>query len=107
VIPGQAFAVAELSLAAVTVLAAISITSEEECIGDLSAEPAGHMDEFDEANDGRFGQGQSFASDHVTGVRFDDLGFPFDDQAKGSPERDHCEWLERGVQRQTPHSAVS
>jgi hypothetical protein len=89
-IPRQAFPMAELSLSPVTVLAAIAIASEEECVGDLTAESAGDMDKFDETDDRRFGQCQPFTSDNVAGVRLDNLGFPLNDETKGSPQRDHC-----------------
>jgi hypothetical protein len=88
-IPSEAFAVAELPLSPVTVLAAVAVASEEECVGDLTAEAAGYVHELDETDDGGFRQCQSFTSDYVAGVRLDDLGFPLDDETKGSPERDH------------------
>jgi hypothetical protein len=102
-IPSQAFPVAELSMAAVAVLAAIAIASKEECVGDLTAEAAGNVDELNETDDRRFWECQSFASDDVSRVRLDNLGFPLNDETERSPERDHCQWLEGGVQRQTPH----
>ena len=102
-IASQALTMAKIPLPPVTVLAAVAITSKEECIGNLATKAAGHMNEFDEADDGRFRKCQSFASDHIARVRFDDLGFPFNYETKGSPERHHCQRLEGGVQRQTPH----
>ena len=106
VVPGEAFAVAQIGLAPVAVLAAVAIASEEECVGDLAAEAAGNVDEFDEPDDRWFGKCQAFASDDVTGIRFDDLGFALDDQTEGSPDRDHGQRLERGVQRQAPHALL-
>ena len=54
-IPGQALAVAQIRLAPVTILAAVAIASEEECVGDLTAEAAGNVDELDEPEDRGFG----------------------------------------------------
>jgi hypothetical protein len=107
VISGEAFPVPQVTLAAMAVLAAIAISSKQECVGDLTAEAAGNVHELDESYYGRFGKGQPFASDDVATVRFDYLGFPFDHQAQRTPDRDHCQRLKGGVQRQTPHRAVS
>jgi hypothetical protein len=96
-VPRQALTVTELPLAPMAVLTPITIAGEEECVGDLAAEAAGHMNELDEANNSWFRQCQSFTSDDIAGIRFDDLGFPFDYETKGSPQRDHCEWLKGGV----------
>jgi hypothetical protein len=96
-IPGQALTVAELALSPVAVLAPIAVASEEECIGDLTAKAAGHMYEFDEADDGWFGQCESFASYDVAGVRFDNLGFSLDHQTEGTPQRHHRQRLKGGV----------
>ena len=98
----EALPVPQIDLRTVAVLAAVTVASEEECIGDLAAEAAGNVDELDKAYDRGFGQRQAFTSNAVAPVRFDDLGFPFDDQAKSTPDRDHCQRLEGGVQRQTP-----
>ena len=106
-VASQALAMAQIPLPPVTVLAPVAITSKEECVGYLATKAAGHMNELHEADDGRFRKRQSFASDHIARIRFDDLGFPFNYETKGSPERHHCQRLEGGVQRQTPHCAVS
>jgi hypothetical protein len=87
----------EVSLAPMAVLASVTIAGEEECIGDLTAKAAGNVNELDESYDRRFGKRQSFASNDVARVRFDDLGFPLDDQTKGPPDRYHGERLKRGV----------
>jgi hypothetical protein len=55
VIPRQALPVPELGLTPVAVLAAVTIAGKEECVGDLAAETAGNMDEFDESYYRRFG----------------------------------------------------
>ena len=87
-----------------TILAAVAISSEEERVGDLAAEAARNVDEFDKAYDGRFGEHESFASDDIPIVRFDDLSFPLDDQSESTPYRNHGERFKGGVQRQTPQS---
>jgi hypothetical protein len=107
VVPRQALTVPEIGLSPVAVLAPIAISSKEECIGDLAAEAAGYVDELDEPNNCRFGKGQSFTSNDVPIIRFDNLRLAFDDQAESTPYRDHRQRFEGGVQRQTPHCAVS
>jgi hypothetical protein len=104
VIPGQALPVAQIGLPAMTVLAAVAISSKEECVGDLTTEAAGNVDELDESDDCRFGKNQSFASDNVAVIRLDDLGFPLNYQPEGTPHRDHGKRFKGGVQRQTPHA---
>jgi hypothetical protein len=84
-------------MASAAVLAPITIASKEECVGDLTAEAAGNVDELDESYDRRFRERQTFASNDVAGVRFDDLGFALDHQPEGAPDRDHSQRLERGV----------
>jgi hypothetical protein len=79
------------------ILAAVTIASEEECIGDLTAEAAGDMNELDESYDRGFGESESFTSNDVASVRFDDLGLALDDQSKGTPDRDHGQRLKGGV----------
>jgi hypothetical protein len=107
VVAGEALAMPQVALPTMAVLAAVAISSKEECVGDLAAEAAGNVNELDESYDGRFGKGQPFASDEVAPVRLDDLSFPLDHQAQRTPYRDHCERFKGGVQRQTPHRAVS
>jgi hypothetical protein len=104
VIPGQALPMAQIRLTAMTVLATVTVSSKKECIGDLTTETAGNVDELDESNDCRFGKNQSFASDNVAVIRFDDLGFALDNQPESTPHRDHGKRFKGGVQRQTPHA---
>jgi hypothetical protein len=87
----------EVQLTTMAVLAAVSIASEEECIGDLTAEAAGNVNELDESDYRRSGKGESFTSNEIPSVRFDDLGLPLDDQSKGTPDRDHGQRLKGGV----------
>jgi hypothetical protein len=79
------------------VLAAVAIAGEEECVGDLTAEAAGNVDELDESYDRRFGKRQAFASNAVAPIRFDDLGLTLDHQPEGAPDRDHGQRLKGGV----------
>jgi hypothetical protein len=87
----------EVRLAPMAILAAVTIASEEECIGDLTAEAAGDVNELDESYYRRFGKRQPFTSNDVAPIRFHDLGFALDDQSKGTPDRDHGQRLKGGV----------
>ena len=75
----EALAVPQLGLSPVAVLAAVAIASEEECVGDLAAETAGNVNELDQAYYRGFGKRESFTSNAVVPVRFDDLGLALDD----------------------------
>jgi hypothetical protein len=103
-IPRETLAMPQVRLTAVAILAAVPVSGKEERVGDLAAETAGNMDELDKAYDSWFREHQSFASDDVPVVRFDDLGFPLDDQTESTPYRNHSERFKGGVQRQTPHA---
>jgi len=103
VISRQALPVPKISLSPMAVLAAVAIASEEECVGDLAAEAAGNVDELDEPYYRWFGKCQPFASDVIATVRLDDLRLALDYESESAPQRDHCKWLEGGVQCQTPH----
>jgi hypothetical protein len=89
--------VPEIGLPPVAVLAAVTIASEEECVGDLTAKAAGDVNELDESYYRGFGKRQPFTSNDVAPVRFDDLGLPLYDQSKGTPDRDHGQRLKGGV----------
>jgi len=97
VIPGETFPVTQVGLAPVAILAAVAVASEEECIGDLTAEAAGDVDELDQAYDRRFWERQPFTSNDVAPIRFYDLGFALDYQPEGTPDRDHGQRLKGGV----------
>jgi hypothetical protein len=73
----------------------------------LATKAAGNVDELDQTYYRRFRKNQAFASNDVAVVRFDYLGFALDDQPESTPHGDHGERFEGGVQRQTPHCAVS
>jgi hypothetical protein len=87
----------EVRLTAMAILAAVSIASEEEGIGDLATEAAGDVNELDESDYRGSRKRESFTSNDVASVRFDDLGFALDDQSKGTPDRDHGQRLKGGV----------
>jgi hypothetical protein len=89
-IPGQALAMPQLGLAPMAILTAVTIASEEECVGDLAAEAAGNVDELDESYNCRFGQRKAFTSNVVAPVCLDDLGFALYHQTESAPYRDHC-----------------
>jgi hypothetical protein len=97
VIARETLPVPQVGLAAVAILTAVAIASEEKGVGDLTAEAAGNMDELDESYDRGFRERQAFASDAVAPIRFDDLGFALDYQPKGAPDRDHGQRLKGGV----------
>jgi hypothetical protein len=79
------------------ILAAVAIASEKECVGDLTAEAAGNVDELDQSDDRWFRERQPFASNDVAAIRLDDLGFTLDHQPEGTPDRDHGQRLKGGV----------
>jgi hypothetical protein len=89
--------VPQVQLASVAILAAVAIASEEECVGDLTAEAAGDVDKLDESYDRRFWKRQTFASNAVAPIRFDDLGLALDHQPEGAPDRNHGQRLKGGV----------
>ena len=97
VIPRETLPVTQVGLAPMAILAAVAVASEEECVGDLTAEAAGDVDELDESYDRRFRERQTFASNAVAPIRFDDLGFALDHQPEGAPDRDHGQRLKGGV----------
>jgi hypothetical protein len=85
---------AQLALHAMAELATITVAGEEKGVGDLATKAAGDVHELDEADDRGLGQGETFTSDNIPPIGLDDLGFPFYDQPKGTPDRDHRQWLE-------------
>jgi hypothetical protein len=60
------------------ILAAIAIASEEECVGDLTAEAAGNVDELDQSYDRWFRKRKTFAPNAVAPIGFNDLGLALD-----------------------------
>ena len=93
----EALPMPEIGLPAMAILTAVTISSEEECIGDLTAEAAGDVNELDESYYRRFRKRQPFTSNDVAPIRFDDLGLALNDQPKGTPDRDHGQRLKGGV----------
>lgn len=103
VIARERFARLELDLQSAAILTAIPVAREEECVGDLSAEAAGHVDEARKPDDHGARQCQSLGADYPFGICFDDFGFPINDQPQRSPERHHRKRLERSVQCKTTY----
>src|SRR2546427_619397 len=82
-----------LLLAPPAELAAVVVTGEEEGVGHLAAEPAGHMDELDEPDDRRARDGQALALyDRPFGL--DDLRLTVDHEPQGPAHGHHGEGLE-------------
>jgi hypothetical protein len=102
-VPRQALAIAQLGLRAAAELAAIVVAGDEERVGDLAAEPAGHVHEADEANHERPGDGHAFAAHRRGAVGLDDLRLVVDHKAKRPPDRTHGQRFERGIEGKTAH----
>src|SRR5438034_9741305 len=82
------------------------VTGEEEGVGHLAAEPAGHMDELDEPDDRRARDGQALALyDRPLGL--DDLRLTVDHEPQGPAHGHHGEGLEWGVERETAQGTPS
>src|SRR5205823_2285878 len=71
-VAGEALPVPQLLLTPAAELAAVIVTGEEKRVGHLAAEPARHVDEFDEPDHRRPRDGQALAL-HDGSVRLDDL----------------------------------
>jgi hypothetical protein len=91
----------ELRGVAAAVLAPIPIAREQESVRDLSAESAGHVDEFRQSNHRGSRQREPLGADHLVLIRFDDFGLAIDHEAKRPSHRDHGQRLERRIQSQT------
>jgi len=76
------------------VLAPIAVAREEERVGDLATEPAGDMNEADEANDGGRGEFATLRMEYSAGVALQNLRFTVDDQAQGPSYRQYSQRLE-------------
>ena len=100
-VPGQALARLQLDMSAMTILAAVAVASEQESIGDLTAEAAGNVDELDEADDDRFGQRQPGTSNEVKAVGLDDFRLALDDETKRPTHGYHGQRLERRIESET------
>ena len=97
VIPRETLPVAQVGLAPMAILATVAIASEEECVGDLTSKAAGNVHELDQSYDRWFRERQTFASNEVAPIGFDDLGFTLDHKPEGAPDRDHGQRLKGGV----------
>src|SRR5256884_2147340 len=76
-IPREALPRPEVALGAAAKLAAVVVTGEEEGVGDLAAETAGDVHEFDETDNRWSRQLQPLAADRLP-LRLDDLGLAVD-----------------------------
>ncbi len=83
----------QLVLAPPAELAPVVVTGEEEGVGHLAAEPARHMDEFDEPDHRRPRDGQALAL-HDRSLRLDDLRLTVDHKPQGPAHGHHGERLE-------------
>ena len=97
-IPGQALARLQLDMPAMTILAAVTVASEKESIRDLATKAAGNVDELDEADDDRFGQGQPGTSNEIEAVGLDDLCLSLDDETKRPTHGYHGQRFERRIE---------
>jgi len=79
VVPRQALPMLQLELTPVAVLAAVVVPSEEESVGNLTAETARDVHELDKADDGGPGDDESFTSNEIVFFGLDDFRFAFDD----------------------------
>src|SRR5207245_11086271 len=71
----------EVALGAAAKLAAVVVTGEEEGVGDLAAETAGDVHEFDETDNRWSRQLQPLAADRLP-LRLDDLRLAVDHEAQ-------------------------
>src|SRR5438552_18683311 len=79
-VAGEALPVPQLLLTPAAELAAVIVTGEEKRVGHLAAEPARHVDEFDEPDHRRPRDGQALAL-HDGSVRLDDLRLTVDHES--------------------------
>ena len=99
-IPGQTLPMLQLELTPVAVLAAVVVPSEEERVGNLTAETARDVDELRQANDRGARQCQTLRAYGPSRVSLDNLGLSVNDQTQCALEGHHRQGLERRVQRQ-------
>src|SRR2546425_2716436 len=102
VVPRQALPVPQLLLVPAAELAAVVVAGEEERVRDLTAEAAGDVNEFDEADDGGAWDGKSLAM-YRRAVRLDDLCLVIDHEPQRPAHGHHSQRLERGVEREAAH----
>ena len=77
----QELAAAQLRFMSPAVLAPITITREEERVGDLATELAGDVDEANEANDRGGGEGVTLGMKYSRFVHLEHLRFAVDDES--------------------------
>src|SRR5437879_5299044 len=108
VISCQALSVPQLVLAAPAELAAVVVTSEEEGVGDLTAEATRHVNELDETDNGRPGDLEALAAHYGT-VRLDDLRLAVNDEAQRPAYGHHRQRLEdrKSTRLNSSHRCIS
>src|SRR6476646_1148577 len=87
-------------------LAAIIVPGEEERVGNLATKLARHVDELDQTDNRRLGDGETLTSDNAAAFGFNKLRLSVNHQAERAPNGNHGQWLERGVKCQAAHNAV-
>src|SRR5262245_30756481 len=103
VIAGEALAGTQLRLGAMAILAAILVPREQERVGDLTAELAGDVNEFDEPDDRGLRQGDPRTSYGLTAVGLDDLRLSIDNQTQCPLHGHHRQGLEGRIEREATH----
>ena len=107
VIPRQCFTRAQLDRGTTAVLTAIAIAGEEKCVGDLTTETAGYVNEPRQSDDRRARHSEPLRANDASLIRFHNLGLAVDDEPECAFDRHHRQRLERGVQCQTTQHHAS
>ena len=103
VVPGKELPALQLTAVAATILTAIPVASEEECIRDLPAKPPRHLNEAHQANNSRIRNITALGAKRSGAIGFQDLCLVVQHQADRAPSRKDRQRLERGVQGQASH----
>jgi hypothetical protein len=106
VVPGERLSRLELGHVSTAVLTTVLIAREQERVGDVTAEPARHMDKPRQTDDGRSGDGEPLRPHEAIVIGFDDLGLAVNHEPQGALHRNHRQWLEGSIQRQAPQNHV-
>jgi hypothetical protein len=103
VVARERFTRAQLGDGLAAELAAVAIAREQERIRDLPAEPARHVDELRQADDG--GRGNARCSDRTGRAESAStiLSLAVDDEAQRALQRHHRQRFERRIQGQAPY----
>src|SRR5436190_17675862 len=106
VIARERFARLELGHVAAAVLTAVLIAREEERVRHVAPEPARHVYEARESDDGRARNREPLRSNETIVIGLDDFSFTVDHQPQRALHRNHCQWLERSIERQASENHV-